>query len=43
LLLSLIEAQGAARAASIQASLAEVAETNRAKDEFLAMLGHRAA
>ena len=40
LLLSLIEAQGAARAASIQASLAEVAETNRAKDEFLAMLGH---
>ena len=40
LLLSLIEARGAARAAKIQASLAEVAETNRAKDEFLAMLGH---
>ena len=40
LLLSLIEARAAARAARMQASLAEVAETNRAKDEFLAMLGH---
>jgi NO-binding membrane sensor protein with MHYT domain/two-component sensor histidine kinase len=35
LLLSLV-----ARAARIQASLTEVAETSRAKDEFLAMLGH---
>ena len=40
LLLSLIESRGAARAASIQASLTEVAQTSRAKDEFLAMLGH---
>jgi NO-binding membrane sensor protein with MHYT domain/CheY-like chemotaxis protein/two-component sensor histidine kinase len=40
LLLSLIEARAAARAARMQASLAEVAETSRAKDEFLAMLGH---
>jgi NO-binding membrane sensor protein with MHYT domain/CheY-like chemotaxis protein len=40
LLLSLIEARAAARASRIQASLAEVAETSRAKDEFLAMLGH---
>jgi signal transduction histidine kinase/CheY-like chemotaxis protein len=36
LLVSLVEA----RTAKIQASLTEVAETNRAKDEFLAMLGH---
>lgn len=36
LLLSLIEA----RAAKIQQSLAEASQTNRAKDEFLAMLGH---
>jgi NO-binding membrane sensor protein with MHYT domain/CheY-like chemotaxis protein/two-component sensor histidine kinase len=40
LLLSLIETRAAARAATMQASLAEVAETSRAKDEFLAMLGH---
>ena len=40
LLLSLIEARAAARTAKVQASLAEVAETSRAKDEFLAMLGH---
>ena len=40
LLLSLIEARAAARAAKFQASLAEAAETSRAKDEFLAMLGH---
>ena len=40
LLLSLIESRGAARAATIQASLTEVAKTSRAKDEFLAMLGH---
>jgi CheY-like chemotaxis protein len=40
LLLSLIEARAAARTAKMQASLAEVAETSRAKDEFLAMLGH---
>jgi len=40
LLLSLIEARAAARSATFQASLAEAAETSRAKDEFLAMLGH---
>jgi NO-binding membrane sensor protein with MHYT domain/CheY-like chemotaxis protein/two-component sensor histidine kinase len=40
LLLSLIESRAAARAAKFQASLAEAAETSRAKDEFLAMLGH---
>ena len=40
LLLSLIEARAIARSAKIQASLAEVAEASRAKDEFLAMLGH---
>ncbi len=40
LLLSLIEARASARAETMRASLAEVAETNRAKDEFLAMLGH---
>ena len=40
LLLSLIEARAAARTAKVQASLAEVAETSRAKDEFLALLGH---
>jgi NO-binding membrane sensor protein with MHYT domain/CheY-like chemotaxis protein len=40
LLLLLIEARAAARTAKIQASLAEVAQTSRAKDEFLAMLGH---
>ncbi len=40
LLLSLIEARAAARAARMQASLAEAAETSRAKDEFLAMLAH---
>jgi NO-binding membrane sensor protein with MHYT domain/nitrogen-specific signal transduction histidine kinase len=40
LLLSFVEARAAARAAKIQASLAAVAQTSRAKDEFLAMLGH---
>lgn len=40
LLLSLIEAQASARTAVFQASLAEAAQTSRAKDEFLAMLGH---
>lgn len=40
LLLSLIEAQAAARAATIQASLIEANKSSRAKDEFLAMLGH---
>ena len=40
LLLSLIEARAAARAARMQASLTEAAETSRAKDEFLAMLAH---
>ena len=40
LLLSLLEARAAARAAKFQKSLAEVAQTSRAKDEFLAMLGH---
>src|SRR5258708_3565457 len=40
LLVSFIEARAAARTASMQASLAEVKETSRAKDEFLAMLGH---
>ena len=40
LLLSLLEARVAARTAKFQASLAEVAQTSRAKDEFLAMLGH---
>jgi NO-binding membrane sensor protein with MHYT domain/CheY-like chemotaxis protein len=40
LLLSLIEARAAARAARMQASLAAANESSRAKDEFLAMLGH---
>jgi NO-binding membrane sensor protein with MHYT domain/CheY-like chemotaxis protein/anti-sigma regulatory factor (Ser/Thr protein kinase) len=40
LLLSLVEARAAARAAGIQRSLAEISQTSRAKDEFLAMLGH---
>jgi NO-binding membrane sensor protein with MHYT domain/CheY-like chemotaxis protein len=40
LLLSFIDARAAARAASMQASLAQAKETSRAKDEFLAMLGH---
>jgi len=40
LLLSYLESRAAARAARIQASLAEAQETSRAKDEFLAMLGH---
>jgi signal transduction histidine kinase/ActR/RegA family two-component response regulator len=40
LLLSLMEARAAARAARMQASLTEAAETSRAKDEFLAMLAH---
>jgi NO-binding membrane sensor protein with MHYT domain/CheY-like chemotaxis protein/nitrogen-specific signal transduction histidine kinase len=40
LLLLLIDAQAAARAATMRASLAEVEGTSRAKDEFLAMLGH---
>jgi signal transduction histidine kinase/CheY-like chemotaxis protein len=40
LLLSLIESRAAARAARFRATIAEAAETSRAKDEFLAMLGH---
>jgi diguanylate cyclase len=40
LLLSVVESRAAARAATMQASLAEVSQTSRAKDEFLAMLGH---
>jgi NO-binding membrane sensor protein with MHYT domain/ActR/RegA family two-component response regulator/two-component sensor histidine kinase len=40
LLLLLIDAQAAARAARMQASLDRAAESSRAKDEFLAMLGH---
>jgi NO-binding membrane sensor protein with MHYT domain/CheY-like chemotaxis protein len=40
LFLSLIEARAVARAARMQASLTEAAETSRAKDEFLAMLAH---
>jgi NO-binding membrane sensor protein with MHYT domain/CheY-like chemotaxis protein len=40
LLLSLLEARATARTAKFQKSLAEVAQTSRAKDEFLAMLGH---
>lgn len=40
LLLSLIEAQATARAAAIQASLAQANKNSQAKDEFLAMLGH---
>jgi diguanylate cyclase len=40
LLLSLVDAQGAARRRRMQASLAEARESSRAKDEFLAMLGH---
>jgi diguanylate cyclase len=40
LFLSLLEARASARTAHYQASLAEVAQASRAKDEFLAMLGH---
>ena len=40
LLLSLIEAQAAARTARMQAIVAEANTESRAKDEFLAMLGH---
>lgn len=40
LLLSLIEAQAAARTATMQASLAQANRSSQAKDEFLAMLGH---
>jgi len=40
LLVSLMEARAAAHAARMQASLAEAEESSRAKDEFLAMLGH---
>src|SRR5688572_9262691 len=40
LLLILVDAQAAAHAARMQASLAEAKEHSRAKDEFLAMLGH---
>jgi signal transduction histidine kinase/CheY-like chemotaxis protein len=40
LLLSLIDAHAAARTEKMQQSLAEAAQTSRAKDEFLAMLGH---
>jgi diguanylate cyclase len=40
LLLLLVDAQAAAHAAHMQASLAEEKEHSRAKDRFLAMLGH---
>ena len=40
LLLSLLEAQSAARTARMQAIVVEATASNRAKDEFLAMLGH---
>jgi signal transduction histidine kinase/ActR/RegA family two-component response regulator len=40
LLLSFVEGRAAERAASMQASIDEVKESSRAKDEFLAMLGH---
>ena len=40
LLLSLLEAQASARTATMQAIVAEARSTSRAKDEFLAMLGH---
>ena len=40
LLLSLLEAQAAARTAKMQAIVAQATTTSRAKDEFLAMLGH---
>jgi diguanylate cyclase len=40
LLLSLLEAQAAARTAKMQAIVTEAHSTSRAKDEFLAMLGH---
>jgi NO-binding membrane sensor protein with MHYT domain/nitrogen-specific signal transduction histidine kinase/CheY-like chemotaxis protein len=40
LLLSLVDAQAAARRRRMQASLAEARQSSRAKDEFLAMLGH---
>jgi NO-binding membrane sensor protein with MHYT domain/CheY-like chemotaxis protein len=40
LLVSFIEARAVAHAARMQVSLAEANETSRAKDEFLAMLGH---
>ena len=40
LLLSYVEARAKARAARIQASLDEAEGASRAKDEFLAMLGH---
>ncbi len=40
LLLSLVEARAAARAAQFQASLAQATQSSREKDEFLAMLGH---
>jgi NO-binding membrane sensor protein with MHYT domain/CheY-like chemotaxis protein len=40
LLVSFLEARAAARGARMQASLAEARQSSRAKDEFLAMLGH---
>jgi diguanylate cyclase len=40
LLLSVIEAQGRARTAAVQASLRQAHRSSQAKDEFLAMLGH---
>jgi NO-binding membrane sensor protein with MHYT domain/CheY-like chemotaxis protein len=40
LLLSMMDAQAAARRRRIQASLAEARQQSRGKDEFLAMLGH---
>ena len=40
LLVAFIESRAATRAARMQASLAQATQTSRAKDEFLAMLGH---
>ena len=40
LLISMIEAQGRARTAAMQASLTQAHRSSQAKDEFLAMLGH---
>jgi diguanylate cyclase len=40
LAMSFLESRATARAARFRASLAHAAETSRAKDEFLAMLGH---
>jgi NO-binding membrane sensor protein with MHYT domain/ActR/RegA family two-component response regulator/two-component sensor histidine kinase len=40
LLITVVDAQAAARRRRMQVSLAEARESSRAKDEFLAMLGH---